>query len=68
MLGYLYFIVYEEDMLIILFFDYGFKMMMYFFKIMEGRGEIYDLLFFVIVLENVVNIFGVRCMCVMVIN
>lgn len=47
-----------EDILIVVFLDYGFKIMKYLFNIMEGRVEKYDLFLFIIVLEKVVYILG----------
>lgn len=47
-----------EDMLIIVFLDYGLKIIKYLFYIREGRIERYDLLFFIVILDKVVVILG----------
>lgn len=52
--------VYEENLVIIVMLDYGLIIIKYFLNFVEGRYEIYDLIFFMIIFKGVVLKFGVE--------
>lgn len=56
------------DILIMIFFDYGNKNIQYSYIFEEGMREVFDLVFFMIVFDGVVERFGLQWLFVLVLN